>query len=175
MIEIQRHCSCHLFSGFNIRVLNFTGKEYSSPGLHGVLLSPFILPAGGWYLRADEITLILWWLSGFLELFYCKQEAKKEFTATSKTKDLHKMKEMRCNFSEIILWKLSLVLSHSRTIKRRRKEGWVPCKDVRSLIPLTLFSSNYFGTTGHILSTTRVLSNRLRLSYCLDVTRVNTI
>ena len=35
------------------------GKEYSSPGLHGVLLSPFILPAGGWYLRADEVTLIL--------------------------------------------------------------------------------------------------------------------
>ena len=59
MIEIQSHCSCHLFSGFNIRALNFIGKEYSSPGLHRVLLSPFILPAGGWYLGADEITLIL--------------------------------------------------------------------------------------------------------------------
>ena len=155
MIEIQSHCSCHLFSGFNIRALNFIGKEYSSPGLHGVLLSPFILPAGGWYLGADEITLILWLLGDFPELLYCKHEAKKETTAKSKTKDLHKMKEMQCNFSEIILWKLSLVLSHSRTIKRRGKEGWVPCKDVRSLILLTLFSSNYFCTTGHILSTTR--------------------
>ena len=164
MIEIQRHCSCHLFSGFNIRALNFMGKEYSSLGLHGVLLLPFILPAGVWYLGADEITLL-----------HCKHEAKKEITAKSKTKDLHKMKEMQCNFSEIILWKLSLVLNHSRTIKRREKEGWVPCKDVQSLIPLTLFSSNYFCTTEHILSTTRVFSNRLRLSYCLGVTRVNTI
>ena len=67
------------------------GKEYSSPGLHGVLLSPFILPAGVWYLRADEITLL-----------HCKHEAKKEITAKSKTK-LSQMKEMQCNFSEIIL------------------------------------------------------------------------
>ena len=110
MIEIQRHCSCHLYSGFNIRALNFMGKEYSSPGLHGVLLLPFILPAGVWYLGADEITLL-----------HCKHEAKKEITAKSKTKDLHKMKEMQCNFSEIILWKLSLVLNHSRTIKTQRE------------------------------------------------------
>ena len=150
MIEIQSHCSCHLFSGFNIRALNFMGKEYSSPGLHGVLLSPFILPAGGWYLGADEITLILWLLGDFPELLYCKHEAKKETTAKSKTKDLHKMKEMQCNFSEIILWKLSLVLSHiqqdDKTQRERRLGNVQGCTKPDSAYVVFFQLLLYYGT-----------------------------
>lgn len=49
-------------------------KRNQLPGLQGVTPSPFNLPVGGWYLAADEITLILWWLGDFPELLNWKRQ-----------------------------------------------------------------------------------------------------
>lgn len=45
-----------------------TAPRRLEPGLQGVTPSAFNLPVGGWYLEADEMTLILWWLGDLPEL-----------------------------------------------------------------------------------------------------------